>query len=374
MAATRVLIAGGGTAGHLVPGLAVAAALVDAGVPADEIHFVGSDRGVEARMVPEAGFGLDEIPSRGLPRKPGPAMVKAGVGLLGAARRGVSLVGSRKPAVVVSLGGHAALPGVVGAVVRRRPLVLMEQNVRAGAVNRMLARFAAASAVSFPGTDLRRARVTGNPLSAALVAAAERRRGPDGEAARAEARQALGLPLDRTVVLVTTGSLGSQRVNDAVSALAARWADRGDLAIRHVSGRRDHERVQAAAPPPAALHYDVVEYEDRMPLALAAADVAVTRSGAGTCTELAAFGVPAVMVPLPIATRDHQAANAGVLVAAGGAVVVPDAELDPDRLEAELLPLLDDPARRAAMATAMAGEGRLDAAARVADLVQEIAS
>ncbi len=371
---TQVLIAGGGTAGHLVPGLAVAAALVDAGVPADEIHFVGSDRGVEARMVPEAGFSLDEIPSRGLPRRPGPAMIKAGVGLLGAARAGVKLVKTRTPGVVVSLGGHAALPGVVGAVVRRRPLVLMEQNQRAGAVNRMLARFATASAVTFPGTDLRKARVTGNPLRPEVVAAAQRRRGPDGQTTRDEARRALGLPLDRTVVLVTTGSLGAQKVNDAVSELAARWRDRGDLAIRHVSGRRDHDRVLAAAPPPGgALQYDVVEYEDRMLLAMAAADVAVTRSGAGTCTELAAFGVPAVMVPLPIATRDHQAANAGVLVAAGGAVLVPDAELDVDRLEAELAPLVDDDARRSSMAAAMAGEGRLDAAARVADLVQEVA-
>lgn len=370
---TRVLIAGGGTAGHLVPGLSVAAALVEAGVPVEEIHFVGSDRGVEADMVPRAGYTLDEVPSRGLPRRPGPAMLKAGVGLLGAARKGISIIGARRPGVVVSLGGHAALPGVVGAVVRRRPLVLMEQNVRAGAVNRMLSRFAAASAVSFPGTDLRRARVTGNPLRAEVVAAAEARRGADGAAVRDDARRQLGLPLDRTVVLVTTGSLGSQRVNEAVLALAERWADRDDVAIRHVTGRRDHAAVLAAAPPAGALHYDVVEYEDRMALAMAAADVAVTRAGASTCTELAAFGVPAVMVPLPIATRDHQTANGTVLADAGGAVVVPDDQFDVDRLEAELAPLVADPARRAVMATAMAGQGRLDAAARAADLVLEVA-
>lgn len=371
---TRVLIAGGGTAGHLVPGLAVAAALVDAGVAPEQIHFVGSDRGVEARMVPTAGFALDEVPSRGLPRSIGPAAVKAAWELLGAARRGVAIVGARNPAVVVSLGGHAALPGVVGAVVRRAPLVLMEQNVRAGAVNRLLARFATASAVSFPGTDLRRARVTGNPLPADLVTAAEARRGPGGPAARDEARRQLGLPLDRTVVLVTTGSLGSKRVNDAVLGLVGRWAGRDDVAIRHVTGRRDHDAVLAAAPPAgAALQHDVVDYEDRMPLALAAADVAVTRAGAGTCSELAAFGVPAIMVPLPIATRDHQAANAGVLAAAGAAVVVPDAELDGERLEAELAALVDDPGRRAAMASAMAGLARLDAAARVAEVILEAA-
>ncbi len=370
---TRVLITGGGTAGHLVPGLAVAAALVEAGVPTDEIHFVGSDRGVEAEMVPAAGFGLDEVPSRGLERKVSLGTLKAGFGLLGAARRGISIVGRRKPGVVVSLGGHAALPGVVGAVVRRRPLVLLEQNVKAGGVNKMLARFATASAVSFPGTDLRKAHVTGNPLRADLVAAAEARRGPDGDQVRDDARRALGLPLDRTVVLVTTGSLGAKRVNEAVIALAERWGHRDDLAIRLVTGRRDFAAIRAAAPAPSALQLDIVEYEDRMNLAMAAADVAITRAGAGTCTELAAFGVPAVMVPLPIATRDHQTANGMVLVEAGGAVVVPDAELDVDRLEAELAPLVDDPARRAAMATAMAGQGRLDAAARAAELVLEVA-
>jgi len=370
---TTVLIAGGGTAGHLVPGLSVAAALVEAGVDRDDIHFVGSDRGVEAEMVPAAGYGLDEVPSRGLERKVSLGALRSGLGLLGAARRGIAIVGRRKPDVVVSLGGHAALPGVVGAVVRRRPLVLVEQNVRAGGVNKLLARFATASAVSFPGTDLRRARLTGNPLRAELVAAAEARRGPDGAQVGDDARRRLGLPLDRTVVLVTTGSLGATRVNEAVLALAGRWSARGDLAIRHVTGRRDHEQIAAAAPPPGPLHYDVVAYEDQMPVAMAAADVAVTRAGASTCTELAAFGVPAIMVPLPIATRDHQTANATVLAEAGGAVVIPDHELDADRLEAELAPLLADEDRRRAMATAMASQARLDAAARVAELVLEVA-
>lgn len=372
---TQVLIAGGGTAGHLVPGLALAAALVRRGTAATAIHFVGSDRGVEAEMVPAAGFTLDELPGRGVPRRPGPAMVKAAWVLVSATRRGAVIVRRRRPAVVVSLGGHAAFACAFGAVLSRVPLVLVEQNVRAGAVNRVLGRFARASAVSFPGTDLPRATVTGNPLLTGLVDAAEERRGPAGGAARDQARLALGLPPDRTVVLVTTGSLGSTRVNEAVRELAVRWADRADVAVRHVAGRRDHGALAAALPSRRAtgLHYDLVAYEDRMALALTAADVAVTRAGAGTCTELAAFGVPAVMVPLPIATRDHQAANAAVLAEAGGAVAVPDAELDVDRLEAELGPLVDDAPRRCSMAEAMAGLGRLDAAERAAIVVEEVA-
>lgn len=372
---TRVLVAGGGTAGHLVPGLALARALVERGVPAAEVHFVGSDRGIEAEMVPAAGFTLDQLPGRGLPRRPGPALVKAALALLGATRKGIAIVRRRRPDVVVSLGGHAAFACAFGAVVARRPLVLVEQNVRAGAVNRRLARFARAAAVTFPGTDLPRATVTGNPLAAAVVDAARDRRGPDGGPTRDTARRVLGLPLDRTVVLVTTGSLGARRVNLAVAALAERWADRDDVAIRLVTGRRDHDEVAARLAPLAGsrLHLDVVAYEDRMATALSAADVAVTRAGAGTCTELAAFGVPAVMVPLPIATRDHQRANAEVLAGAGGAVVVLDAELDVDRLEAELAPLVTDAERRAAMAAAMAGQGRLDAAERAAALVEEVA-
>jgi UDP-N-acetylglucosamine:LPS N-acetylglucosamine transferase len=208
-----------------------------------------------------------------------------------------------------------------------------------------------------------------------VVDAAERRRGPEGPAARDAARRELGLPLDRTVVLVTTGSLGSARVNRATRDLVRRWAERADLAVRHVSGRRDHVELSAEPLelPSGGLHYDLVAYEDRMSLALTAADVAVTRAGAGTCTELAAFGVPAVMVPLPIATRDHQRANAEVLAAAGAAVVVLDDELDVDRLEKELGALLDGGGTRAAMAEAMRGQARLDAAERVAALVEQVA-
>lgn len=374
MTDATVLVAGGGTAGHLVPGLALATALVARGLDAAAIHFVGSDRGVEAEMVPAAGFTLDELPGRGLPRRPGAAMVRAGWVLLAATRRGVSIVRARRPAVVVSLGGHAAFAGAVGAVLARRPLVLVEQNVRAGAVNRLLGPFARASAVSFPGTDLPRATVTGNPLGGAVVAAAERRRGPEGALAGNQARAALGLPVGRTAVLVTTGSLGSTRVNQAVVELVRdRWAGRDDIAVRLVTGRRDHAEVaaQVAARPPGALHIDVVAYEDRMADALSAVDVAVTRAGAGTCAELAAFGVPAVMVPLPIAPRDHQTANAEVLVRAGAAVLVPDAALDVDRLETELGRLVDDAARRRVMAEAMAGQARLDAADRVAAVVEE---
>jgi UDP-N-acetylglucosamine--N-acetylmuramyl-(pentapeptide) pyrophosphoryl-undecaprenol N-acetylglucosamine transferase len=364
---TWALVAGGGTAGHLLPGLSVARALVDAGHPAGSIHFVGAERGPESELVPAAGFTVEVLPGRGIQRKLTPANVGASLDLVRALWRGIRIVRRLRPSVVVVLGGYASFACGVGAVVHRVPLVLLEQNRRAGAVNRVLRRFAAASAVSFEGTDLSRATVTGNPLRAEIRAVAEH---PDPQAARRE----LGLPADRTVIGVFAGSLGSRKINEAVKGLVERWSDRSDLAVRHVIGRRDFEAYSASAPhpPEGGLLYQAVEYEDRMHLLLDAADLAVTRSGGGVF-ELMATGVPAVLVPLPIATRDHQMANGRAVEAAGGAVVVPDAELDVDRLEREVAALLADRERLAAMAAAMRAAAVVDAAERAAAVVEGVA-
>jgi len=369
----RVLIAGGGTAGHLLPGLAVAGALVDADHGAADVTFAGGDRGVERDLVPAAGFALTELPGRGIQRRLTVANLSAVAARLRGLVRGVGLVRRIRPDVVVVLGGYASFACGVGAVLTRRPLVLLEQNARAGAVNRVLRRFAAASAVSFAGTDLPRQVVTGNPLRPEVVAAALAR-DADPAGSRRTARRELDLPDDRTVVLVTTGSLGARKVNTAVRELVDRWAERTDVAIRHVIGRRDFATVSADAPvlPDGGLVYQAVEYEDAMATALAAADVAVTRAGGGVA-ELAALGVPAVLVPLPIAPRDHQRANAESLVVAGGAMLLDDAECDGAHLADLLEPLLADPSRQATMAAAMRAAAHLDAAASVAALVREVA-
>ena len=361
---TWALVAGGGTAGHLNPGLSVARALVDAGHPAASIHFVGAERGPESELVPDAGFTVDVLPGRGIQRKLSVANVGAVLDLVRALLRGIGLVRRHRPAVVVGLGGYASFACGVGAVLTRTPLVLLEQNRKAGAVNRVLRRFATVSAVSFEGTDLPRATVTGNPLRAEIRAMAEH---PDPAAARAE----LGLPADRTVIAVFAGSLGSRRINDAVRGLAARWADRSDLAIRHVVGKYGFSTDDAHAPviPEDGLVYQVVPYEHRMHLLLDAADLAVTRSG-GTVFELMAADLPAILIPLPIAPRDHQMANARAVEELGAAVVVPDAELDTDRLERELQGLLGDPERLAAMADAARSGAIVDAAERAAAVVE----
>ncbi|HEX2382268.1 MAG TPA: UDP-N-acetylglucosamine--N-acetylmuramyl-(pentapeptide) pyrophosphoryl-undecaprenol N-acetylglucosamine transferase [Acidimicrobiales bacterium] len=366
---TFAIFAGGGTGGHVLPGLAVARSLVARGHDPSTIHFVGSDTGVEERLVPAAGFTVDELPGRGIQRRLTLANVTAVLGIVRGVLRAVSIVRRRRPQVVVVLGGYASVAVGLTAVVLRVPIVVLEQNARAGAANRLLGRFAAAAAVSFAGTDLPRGVLTGNPLRPEIRDAAVHR---DRDAAAA----ALGLPAERIIVAVYSGSLGSRRINEAVRGLVARWKKRDDIAIRHVIGRRDYEAYMGASPlgapdvGDAGLVYQAVEYEDRIDLLLASADIAVTRAGGGVA-ELAALGVPAVLVPLPIATRDHQTANGRVLATSGAAVLVPDDELTAERLEAELSAILDDPARREAMAVGMRAHAHLDAADRVAELVEE---
>lgn len=362
---TYALLAGGGTAGHVIPGLAVAAALVERGHAPASLVFVGSERGIENQLVPEAGYPFVALPGRGIQRRLAWANVGAIVGLLRALFKGIALVHRRRPKVVLVVGGYASVACTIGAVLWRVPIVVTEQNARAGAANRLAGRFAKAAAVPFPETDLPRKVVAGNPVRPDIL---EIDRARD----RAAARAALELPDDRTVVAVFSGSLGSRTINEAVRDLLPRWRERTDVVIRHVIGTRDWD---ALGPPPEfpehGLQYQPVRYEDRMAMLLAAADVAVTRAGGNTVAELAVAGVPAVLVPLPVAPRDHQTANAAVLMRAGGAVLVPDGELDGARLAAELDPLVADPTRLHAMGEAVRSVAYRDAADRVARLVEE---
>jgi UDP-N-acetylglucosamine:LPS N-acetylglucosamine transferase len=294
------------------------------------------------------------------------ASIAAAFGVARGVVSGIGLIRRLRPRVVVVLGGYAAVPCTIGAILWRVPIVVMEQNARAGAANRLAGRFAKAAAVPFEDTDLPRAVLTGNPVRPEILSV-------DRVADRRPAREQLGLPADRVVLAVFSGSLGSRRINQAVAGLAERWHGRSDLAIHHVVGARDWDA--GAGDPvdgtPEGIWYRRVRYEDRMPLLLSAADLAVCRAGGSTVAELAAVGLGAILVPLPIATRDHQTANAAPLVRAGAAVVVADGELDVDRLEAEVATLLAEPGRLDAMARAARTLAFPDAADRVADLVEE---
>jgi undecaprenyldiphospho-muramoylpentapeptide beta-N-acetylglucosaminyltransferase len=357
------IIAGGGTAGHVNPGLAVAATLVERGHPPSSITWVGSERGLEASMVPAAGLPLHLLPGRGVQRRVALANVAALWGIVVATLRAVGIVRRLRPGVVVALGGYASVPCAFAAWLLRIPIVVMEQNARPGLANRLAARVARVAAVSFEGTALPRAVVTGNPLRREIVSVRR-----DVQAAR----QALGLPLDRTVVFVTGGSLGATHINEVTLELVAAWSDRADLAVRHVVGPRnlDALRVRVPALSSGGLRYDLVGYEERMADALVAADVVVCRASSGLVSEVAVVGVPSVLIPWSGAAEDHQTANAEVLRAAGAAEVIPDAELTAARLGAVLDALITDPARRTRMRAAAGAAARPDAAERVADLVE----
>jgi undecaprenyldiphospho-muramoylpentapeptide beta-N-acetylglucosaminyltransferase len=363
------VIAGGGTGGHVVPSMQIARALVTRGHPSDTVELYGSRRGQEATVWPPLEFPYTLLPGRGIRRSVAPGALWANAGaVLGLLWAGLRAVGSflvRRPTVVVVVGGYASFAAGLAAVLTRVPLVLVTTDAVPGAVNRLLGRFAAANAVAFAGTGLPRAHLTGTPVRPEM--ASLDRSGPG----RAAAREALGLPPDRMTVAAFGGSLGARRINDAVAELAARWSRRDEVSLYHVAGRRDFARF---APAPAAAEggrYTVVPFEERMPEVYRAADVCVCRSGAMTVAELVMAGLPAILVPLPGAPRDHQTRNALALVSAGAAVLLPDAECDGERVAAELDALLGDGDRLAAMGAAARGLAHPDAAARVAELVDD---
>ncbi len=365
MSGTYACIAAGGTGGHVLPGLAVADALVARGHPAESIRFVGSDRGIETSLVPEAGFALATLPGRGIERRVSLAAVRSVLAIVAGVVKGIGLVRRMRPDVIVVLGGYAAVPCIVAAVVLRIPMVVVARDARAGAADLLAGRFAKASAVPFEGTDLPRSVVTGYPVRAEILALAE-------EGDPAAARVALDVPAGRVVIGVFTGSLGSRRVNEAVRGLVDAWADRSDVAIRHIIGRRDWDDYVAALPDLSdrALVYEALPFEDRMDLLLAASDIVVSRSG-GSVSEIATAGVPSILVPLPIAPRDHQTYNAEALVRRGAAILVPDRECTPARLATELDALVADPRRRAEMGERARELAHPDAADRIARLIEE---
>ncbi|MGA2208048.1 MAG: UDP-N-acetylglucosamine--N-acetylmuramyl-(pentapeptide) pyrophosphoryl-undecaprenol N-acetylglucosamine transferase [Acidimicrobiales bacterium] len=387
------VIAGGGTGGHVQPALAVAEALVARGHDPDTIHFVGSERGMEATLVPEAGFEVTLLPGRGLQRKITPANLGAGAGIAVACWRSLGVLRRRRPAVVVTVGGYAGFPPAFAALLERIPVVVVSYDAVPGAANRLIGRFAAANAVAFPGSDLPNARITGPPVRAQVLAVD---RGAD---ARKAACAELDLDPARQIVLVTGGSLGARRVNEAAVEWCAAWRHRGDVAVYHVAGERNLAEVEQAADRAgllqnaagtaaalddaaggagpldegAGLEYRLVGFEHRMPVVLGACDLVVARAGASTVAELAAIGIPSVLVPLPGSPSDHQTKNARTFADAGAAVMVADADCTGDRLSEVVGPLLAEAEVRAAMAQAAAGLGYRDAADQVALIAESVA-
>lgn len=351
---TRWLLAGGGTAGHVNPLLATADALAATG---DEVLVLGTAEGLESRLVPARGYELLVIPRLPFPRRADRAALAFPAAVTRSIRRTGRLLGDRHVDAVIGFGGYAAAPAYLAARVRRIPFAVHEQNALPGLANRLGARVAGAVGVTFPDTPLRHAVVTGMPLRTEIAAL-------DRAALKPTAVAGFGLDPGRPVLLVTGGSLGAERINRTLLAAAPQVLAAGWQVLHLVGGR-------STVTDPDLPGYRMLDYLDRMELALAAADLAVSRAGASTVSELSALGVPAVYVPYAVGNGE-QRFNVRSVVAGGGGIVVDDAGFDPKSFTERVLPLLTDPAALAAMARAAALGGTRDGAARMAALARTL--
>lgn len=366
MAEGCIVLAGGGTAGHVNPLLATASQLGE-----HNLICLGTAEGLEARLVPAAGYELHTIARIPMPRRPTPELVR----LPGAMHRQVgqlrALFRDRGVDAVVGFGGYVSTPAYLAARAEHVPLVIHEQNARPGLANRLGARFADVVALTFASTPLRARRgsthTVGLPLRPSIARLAGERANGAASQLRATYAHRFGLDPDRPILVVTGGSLGAVVLNEAVANAAPSLP--ADVQVLHLTGRgKDADVREQVGERPG---YVVVDYLEEMEAALAIADLVVCRSGAGTVAELCALGIPAIYVPLAIGNGE-QRLNAADVVAAGGARIVANNECSARRLLAEITPLLADPAARATMASAAASCGHLDAAGELAALIEGV--
>lgn len=359
----RILLAGGGTAGHTSPLLATADALrrLD---PEAEITCLGTPRGLENKVVPEAGYPLRLVPPVPLPRKPGKDLALVPQRLRAAVKAALEVIDEVRPDVVVGYGGYVSMPAYVAARRRKLPLVVHEQNALPGIANKFGARVATRVAVSFPDTPLRKAEYVGLPLRRMIATL-------DRAALRAEARAFFGLDPELPTLVVTGGSQGARRLNQAISGAAAALGS-GGVQVLHVIGPNGASDPNWSAPAPTGVPYVVLPFVERMDLALAAADLMVCRAGASSVVEASASGVPAIFVPLPIGNGE-QALNAKPVVEAGGALLVEDAAFSADYVADTVPALATDRDRLEAMGAAAAHLVPRDADDKLARIIQDVA-
>ncbi len=362
-----IVLAGGGTAGHVEPAMAVADALA-ALDPQVRITALGTQRGLETKLVPERGYRLELIAPVPLPRTVSTDLVRLPLRLRRAVRQARAVLDGVDADVIIGFGGYVALPAYLAAggplrrPRRRVPVVVHEANASAGWANRVGARLARRVLSAVPDPGLGSVEVVGVPLRAAITAL-------DRSALRAEARAHFGFAADAKVLLVFGGSQGARSINRAVAAAAKGLAARG-ISVLHAHGPKN--TLELPEPAEGDPPYVAVPYLSRMDLAYAAADLAICRSGAMTVAEVSAVGLPAAYVPLPIGNGE-QRLNALPVVEAGGGVIVDDSDLTADYVATDVADLLTDAPRLAAMTTAAAVAGHRDAAQRVAQVVLQIA-
>ena len=351
-----VLLAGGGSAGHVSPLLALADCLRRRD-PDLRVTALGTRGGLEQRLVPARGYDLRTIPKVAFPRRPSGAFVRLPGALKAAVDAAGAAIDETAPDVVVGFGGYVSTPAYLAARKRKIPIVVHEQNARPGLANRLGALMTPYVATTFPSTSLPHAAVIGMPLRREIALL-------DRAASRAQGLAHFGLDDHRPTLLITGGSLGAQRLNAAFASRAVELRARG-IQVLHISGLGKEFAADSTVVGPS---YVVAGYVDRMDLAYAAADVVVARAGANTVCELTAVGLPAVYVPLPIGNGE-QRFNATDVVAAGGGVLVDDSHLTAAWIDEVLVPLVTDGSRIAQMAGAAATIGERAADERLADLV-----
>lgn len=352
----RVLIAGGGTGGHVIPALAIARELKSRYNA--EILFVGTARGIENRLVPQAGFGLMRVKVGALKNVSLLKRLRTLVDLPLAIWESRKIINVFSPNVVVGVGGYASGPAMAAAIMKRVPTLAFEPNIVPGFANKMVGKRVSAAAVHFPETEqfFRNAQVVGVPVRQEFfnVPATDDRRPP--------------------TLLVFGGSQGAHAINEAVIAAAPEVLRQiPALHIIHQTGERDYNDVHAAYAQ-AGIRAEVSAFIDNMPQAFARADLLVCRSGASTVAEVTAAGKPAIFVPFPQAADDHQRRNAEAIAQGGAAVLIPQAELTPDRMAQAVVDLMRDRARLKEMSDRARTLSHHDAAGRVAKMVAELAA
>lgn len=358
----RVVLSGGGTAGHINPALALAEVLRNRGC---DVRFAGTPTGVEARLVREAGIPFTAFEAAGFNRNHPKTIVRALRLIASSTREAKEWFAEISPDVVVGFGGYVSIPVGRAAVSRSIPLVVHEQNSVMGLANRQLARKAAAVCLTYEQAgavlaDGSRVVMTGNPVRSSVLAATR-----DG------GRRRFGIPEDARMVLVTGGSLGARHLNQRVVALKDDLLSYDDLYIVQVTGPKELDAVteRLALSSEEARRWQVLGYTDHMGEAIAAADAVVSRAGASSLAEISARAIPALLVPFPYATGDHQTTNARACVEAGAAFMVADADLDSPEFERALRLLIEDASMRERMGDAAREQKTVDAADKLADVV-----
>lgn len=358
----RIVLSGGGTAGHINPALALAETLQAQG---HEVFYAGTPQGVEARLVKEAGLPFKAFEASGFDRSHPLTLAKGLRTIQKSTKLAKQWFEEIEPDVVVAFGGYVCIPVSRAAESLGIPLVVHEQNSIMGMANKYLSKGAARVALTYevaggPVADKSKIVVTGNPVRSAIFTST-----------REEGRRYLGIPDDALMLLVFGGSLGARHLNSAVASLKDRLLAIDNLYVMHITGPKELETVEAALDLSEAERerYRVLGYQDHMGETMAATDMVVSRAGATSLAEISARRIPAILVPFPFATADHQTTNAQAYVERGAAYMIADSEVESDEFAAQVFELIESAELRESMTRAAATFETEDAAAKLADVV-----